>query len=89
MSWKTILPLQYILSIGYVKNHRPNITAFTPTKKVLKGCKFVLYLEPLLMVLEKMSSIKGNFFGSFRTFNGSQLAKMKKQIPYMSLPWNL
>ena len=22
-------------------------------------------------------------------FNGSQLAKMKKYIPYMSLPWNL
>ena len=22
-------------------------------------------------------------------FNGSQLAKMKKFIPYMSLPWNL
>ena len=28
-------------------------------------------------------------YGSRLRFNGSQLAKMKKSIPDMSLPWNL
>ena len=47
------------------------------------------YLKGMALVSSVNVIVKEEEFGMKSQFNGSQLAKMEKSIPHMSLPWNL
>ena len=56
----------------------PNIFFFRP--HLAMNCRFIFATLSVSMAA---------LFSLHRTFNGSQLAKLKKYIPHMPLPWNV